>query len=83
MEPEELAQIVVEKLKDETGRLRLILTLWVKYNKKHNEKFSKWIEKANNLEGNPIYNSAVQATQEMEKSTNCCPGYQCSCAGTN
>jgi thioredoxin 1 len=52
---------------DETGRLQVLLTSWVKYNKKYAEKFSKWVEKAKNPEGNPIYNSALQAAQGMEK----------------
>jgi thioredoxin 1 len=52
---------------DETGRLQVLLTSWVEDNKKNAEKFSKWLEKAKNLEGNPIYNSASQAAQEMEK----------------
>jgi thioredoxin 1 len=52
---------------DETGRLQVLLTSWVDDNKKHAEKFSKWVEKAKNLEGNSIYNSALQAAQEMEK----------------
>ena len=52
---------------DETGRLQGLLTSWVKDNKKYAEKFSKWVEKAKNPEGNPIYNSALQAAQGMEK----------------
>jgi len=45
----------------------VLLTSWVEHNKKHSEKFSKWVEKAKNLEGNPIYKSALQAAQEVEK----------------
>jgi thioredoxin 1 len=52
---------------DETAKLKILLTSWVEHNKKHSEKFSKWAEKANNLKGNPIYNSALQAAQEVEK----------------
>ena len=52
---------------DETGRLQVLLTSWVEDNKKHAEKFSKWVEKAKDPEGNPIYNSALQAAQGMEK----------------
>jgi thioredoxin 1 len=52
---------------DETGKLKLLLTSWVEHNQKHSEKFSKWAEKANNLEGNSIYKSALQAAQEVEK----------------
>jgi thioredoxin 1 len=52
---------------DETGRLQVLLNSWVEDNKKHAEKFSRWVGKAKNLESNPIYNSALQAAQEVEK----------------
>jgi thioredoxin 1 len=52
---------------DETGRLQVLLTSWVEDNKKHSEKFGKWVEKAKTLKGDPIYNSALQAAQEIEK----------------
>jgi thioredoxin 1 len=52
---------------DERGRLKVILTSWTEQNQKHTERFSKWQEKANNPEGNPTYNNALQAAQEMEK----------------
>ena len=52
---------------DETGRLKVLLTSWVENNKKHSDKFSKWVEKAKNMEGNPIYKSALQAAEELKK----------------
>jgi thioredoxin 1 len=52
---------------DEMGRLQVLLTSWIDENKKHAGKFSKWVEKTKNLESNSIYNSALQAAQEMEK----------------
>jgi len=52
---------------DEKGRLKVIFTSWVEHNQKHSEKFSKWVARAKNPEGNPIYNSALQAAQEMEE----------------
>ena len=52
---------------DERGRLKVLLTSWAEHNKQHGEKFSKWMEKAKNVEGDPIYNSIIQAAQEMEK----------------
>ncbi len=51
----------------ETGRLKVLLSSWVEANEKHNGKFNKWVEKSNNLEGNPIYSSALQAAQELKK----------------
>jgi thioredoxin 1 len=70
--PEHTIRTMVEDIlkrfpTDETGRLQVLLTSWVDDNKKHAEKFSKWVEKAKNLESNPIYNSALQAAQEIEK----------------
>jgi len=70
--PEHTIRTMVEDIlkrfpTDETGRLQVLFTSWVNVNKKHAERFSKWVEKAKNLESNPIYNSALQAAQEMEK----------------
>ncbi|RLC62503.1 MAG: hypothetical protein DRI01_06765, partial [Chloroflexi bacterium] len=52
---------------DEAGRFEVLLNSWVEQNKKHSEKFNRWVEKAKNLEDNPIYKSALQAAQEVEK----------------
>jgi thioredoxin 1 len=70
--PEHTIRTMVEDIlkrfpTDETGRLQVLLTSWVDDNKKHAEKFNKWVEKAKNLESNPTYNSALQAAQEVEK----------------
>ena len=52
---------------DEMGRLRAILTSWVEHNKKHEEKFRKWTEKAENMESDPVYSRALEAAEELEK----------------
>jgi len=70
--PESTIRTMVEDIlkrfpTDEMGRLQVLLTSWVEHNEKHGEKFNRWVEKANNLEGNPIYKSALQAAQEVEK----------------
>jgi len=70
--PEAVIRAMVEDLlkrfpSDETGRLQVLLTSWVEQNKKHGDRLNKWVEKVNNLEGNPIYESALQAAQEVEK----------------
>jgi len=52
---------------DEKGRLKVILTSWTEHNKQHSEKLRKWMEKVENPEGNPIYNSTLQAVEELEK----------------
>ena len=70
--PENIIRTMVEDIlkrfpTDETGKLKVLLTSWVEHNEKHGGKFNRWVEKANNLEGNPIYKSALQAAQEVEK----------------
>jgi thioredoxin 1 len=70
--PETIIRTMVEDIlkrfpTDEAGRLKVLLASWVEHNEKHSEKFNRWVEKANNLDGNPIYKSALQAAQEVEK----------------
>jgi len=52
---------------DERGRLKIILTSWVRHNKQHSEKFIRWSEKVENIERNPVYNMALAAAKELEK----------------
>jgi len=52
---------------DEKGRLKVILSSWIEHNRQHSGKFRKWTEKTNNAEGEPIYISALQAVEELEK----------------
>jgi thioredoxin 1 len=52
---------------DETGRLKVLLTSWVEHNKKHDDKFRKWAQKAKNMESDSIYSRALQAAEELEK----------------
>jgi len=70
--PEHTIRAMVEGIlkkfpSDEKGRLKVILTSWVEHNKKDGAKFSKWKEKAESANMNPIYSAAVQAAQEMER----------------
>ena len=70
--PEQVIRTMVEDIlkrfpADEVGKLKVLLNSWVEQNKKHSEKFNRWAEKAENLEDNPIYKSASQAAQEVEK----------------
>ena len=51
---------------DEMGRLKVIFNSWMEHNKKHSEKFNKWMGKADNPEANPAYNSVLQAAQELK-----------------
>ena len=73
--PERTIRTMVEDIlkkfpPDEAGRLKVLLTSWTEHNKKHNEKLRKWTEKVENPEGNPIYTSALQAAQELDKANN-------------
>jgi len=52
---------------DERGRLKVLLGSWIEHNGEDSKKFRKWMEKTENVEGDPIYNSILQAAQEMEK----------------
>jgi len=45
----------------------VLLTSWVEHNKQHSEKVRKWTERAKDTKDNPIYNSILQAAQEMEE----------------
>jgi thioredoxin 1 len=71
--PEAAIRAMVEDIlkrfpSDEAGKLEVLLTSWIEMNKVHVERFKKWAERVENLESNPIYNSALQAAHEMEKS---------------
>jgi len=68
--PEQTIRAMVEDIlkrfpTDETGRLEVLLTSWVEHNQKHAEKFNKWVEKAKNMESEPIYSSISQAAQKI------------------
>ena len=70
--PEHTIRTMVEDIlkrfpTDETRRLKVILTSWVEHNKKHDEKFRKWAQKAKNIESDLIYSRALQAAKEVEK----------------
>jgi len=52
---------------DERGRLRVILNSWIQHNKEYSKKFSRWMQKTDNVEDDAIYHSILQAVQEMEK----------------
>jgi thioredoxin 1 len=49
---------------DEKGRLKVILNSWIDQNKRHSEKFRKWMEKIEN-DGN--YSHILQAVKEVEE----------------
>jgi thioredoxin 1 len=52
---------------DEAGRLEVLLRSWTEHNRQHSEKFRTWRDKATNTADNPLYNSMLQAAEEMEK----------------
>jgi len=70
--PEQTIREVIEDVlrrfpADETGRLKVLLASWVENNKKHADKFNKWLEKSGNTGGDNIHSSASQAAQELVK----------------
>jgi thioredoxin 1 len=70
--PEDTIRAMVEDIlkkfpSDETGKLKVVLTSWIEKNRQHAERLKKWSERIENLESNPIYNSVLQAAQEMNK----------------
>jgi len=72
--PQQVIQSKVEEIlkrfpADEKERLKVLLASWVKANKKHNDKFSKWMDKVDNIQSNPVYKSVLEATREMKKSS--------------
>ena len=62
-------EIIVRFPSGERGKLEVLLNSWVEHNKLDNRKFRKWKEKIKDVESDPIYNSVLQAAQEMEKAS--------------
>ena len=60
-------EIIVRFPSDERGKLEVLLNSWVEHNKLDSGKFRKWKGKVKDAESDPIYNSVLQAAQEMEK----------------
>jgi thioredoxin 1 len=70
--PEQIIRAKVEDFlkrfpTDETGRLRVLLESWVEDNKKHDEKFSKWTNKVDNLDSKPMYKNVLTATEKIKE----------------
>ncbi|MCD6379143.1 thioredoxin [bacterium] len=70
--PEDMIRGKVEDIlsrfpSSEKGRLKTILYSWVEHNKQDGKKFSKWKEKVEDMEVEPVYNSIVQAAQEVKE----------------
>ena len=52
---------------DERGKLQALMSSWAKSNEQHKQKFSKWLEKASETKGTPLYEKAMAAARELEK----------------
>jgi thioredoxin 1 len=52
---------------DERGKLKVLMAAWAKSNQQSSQKFSKWLEKASETKGTPLYEKAMAAAREMEK----------------
>jgi len=69
--PEYMIRSKVEEIltrfpSDERGRLKVILNSWIDQNKRHVEKFRKWMEKIENSEH---YRHVLQTAEELEALT--------------
>jgi thioredoxin 1 len=65
---ETVNRILQRSPKDDKSKLKLVLASWTESNKKHGEKIKRWTEKAKNVESEPVYQKALQAVKELEKS---------------
>jgi thioredoxin 1 len=70
--PEQMIRLKVQEIMqrfptDEKGRLKSILSSWVEHNKQDGEKLRKWIQKAQEIKNDAIYNRLRKTTSEMEK----------------
>ena len=70
--PEHIIRSKVEEIlkrfpADEQGRLTVILGSWIDHNKKHGEKFRRWVEKAKDTGGVADYTQILQAVRQMEE----------------
>jgi thioredoxin 1 len=66
--PEHMIRSKVEEMlnrfpSDEKGKLKVILNSWIDQNKRHTEKFRKWMEK---IEDNEDYRHILQAVEELK-----------------
>jgi thioredoxin 1 len=52
---------------DEKGRLKVLLGSWTEQNRRHDEKFEKWKEKAENPGGKGTYDSVFKAVKQVEE----------------
>ncbi|MCK9363228.1 MAG: thioredoxin [Syntrophales bacterium] len=70
--PESTIKAMVDKTlekfpSDEKGKLKSLISSWAKSNEQHGQKFSKWLEKASETKGTPLYEKALAASKELEK----------------
>ena len=54
---------------DERGRLKVILSSWIEHNRRDSEKFRKWMQNAQEIKNDALYNNVVKAASEMEEIT--------------
>jgi len=70
--PESTIKAMVDKIlqkfpSDEKSKLKALIGAWAKSNEQHGQKFSKWLEKASETKGTPLYEQALAAVSEMER----------------
>jgi thioredoxin 1 len=52
---------------DERGRLKVILSSWIEHTRGDSEKFRKWMQKAQGIKNDALYDSVIKAASEMEE----------------
>ena len=62
-------EIIKKYPTDERSQLKGTLSSWVEHNEQDSERFKKWVAKADEMKNDPLYNSVVQAAEEIEKSS--------------
>lgn len=51
---------------DEKGKLKAILSSWVGHNTQDSNKFRRWSQEAREMKDTPLYNTLIEAAQEIE-----------------
>jgi len=70
--PEQIIRSKVDEIiqkfpTDERGRLKVILSSWIDHSKQDGWKFSKWMQKAQEMKNDALFHGVVKAANEMEK----------------
>ncbi len=67
-------QVIVSKVQevlqrfptDEKGRLKVILSSWIEHNKQDGERFTRWVDTAQEFKNDPVFDNLLKITGEMK-----------------